>query len=95
MNDADGWRLNVLSLCSGDVKKIGRIDDRFGLLGPFYWHPDSTSVAFSGFRLSDDNARTYGTYEYRLGASDVQTLSAPLAGFFDQSVRFWISPERH
>jgi hypothetical protein len=89
-NDADGWRLNFVNIDTGKKTKVGRIDDNFGLIGPFFWAPDSSSVIFSGFILDAAKHREYAKYEYILETGTIRKYTGDFQDVYDQRVRYWI-----
>ena len=92
MNNADGWRLNILDTKTGKRSKVGRIDDSFGLFGPFYWAHDSSRIVFSGFVLDANKKRKYAKYEYVLKTGTMRKYTGDFLDVYDQRVRYWIRP---
>jgi len=88
-NDADGWLLNVLSLTSGDITQVGKTNDNFGLVGPFYWTPDSAFIVFEGFELDGEGARSYAWYQYGIETEGMQPYDGDFADINDQRIRYW------
>ncbi len=89
-NDADGWRINILSLDNGDLKKVGSVNDRFGVTTDFFWSLDSTFVVFRGFTLDRRNKRSYGFYSYNTKSDKVKRYPRGFRDVYDQTLRYWV-----
>jgi len=92
-NDADGWLLNVLSLTSGDITQVGKTNDSFGLVGPFYWTPDSAFIVFEGFELDGEETRSYAWYKYGIETEKVRAYDGDFTDINDQRRRYWRTPK--
>ncbi len=90
INDADGWRLKILNTETGKITKVGRIDDNFGIIGPFLWTPDSSRIVFSGFGLDAGKRSKYVKYEYSLKSGSMRKYTGDFHDVYDQRVRYWI-----
>ena len=89
-NDSDGWRMNLVNTKTGKITKVGRIDDNFGIIGPFFWMPDSSCVIFSGFLLDASKQREYAKYEYIFETGTIRKYTGDFQDVYDQKVRYWI-----
>ncbi len=92
-NDADGWLLNVLSLTSGDITQVGKTNDSFGLLGPFYWTSDSAFIVFEAFELDGEGDRSYAWYQYGIETEEIQAYQGDFTDINDQRIRYWKKPQ--
>ena len=90
MNDADGWRLNIVNIATGKITKVGTIDDNFGIFGPFFWAPDSSRIVFPGFVLNADKKRESARYEYIFESGTMRKYNGDFQDVYDQTVRYWI-----
>ncbi|WFB34513.1 hypothetical protein P3T73_10105 [Kiritimatiellota bacterium B12222] len=93
LNDTDGWRFKIMSLKSDELNVVGDIDDRFGILGSFYWSHDSSYLLFSGFGLTPEGKRMDRKwYRYTLKTEEIQPYEGDFRDIYDQQYRYWIRP---
>ena len=93
LNDADGWRLNLLHVDSGKHHPIGKTDDRLGVVGPFAWTSDSQKIATPRFRLTEDGKRKYQKTIFELETMAFNEVLQLPDNIISQGLRFWRTPE--
>lgn len=98
VNDSDGWRLNVISVKTGSVEKVGETADAVGMLPPFRWALDSTSVEFLQWPIVPSGVRAYETFRYHLKTGDIEKVRTDeevaerFRNFDIQAWRYWTFP---
>lgn len=93
VNDTDGWRLNIFHLKTSKTTKVGKTNDNFGVITPFYWSHDSSFIVFTRFSLDNDQKHKSGSYRYNIVPGTLETYTGDFSDVYIQNIRYWTKPK--